>query len=239
MSGAVNNMARGIESLSAGVTYNTSRVGAVVGEYTKLKKHLEWALNVSMGDVLKKNAKNREERDQALKEVMDQLFESMDKLQENLQKIAVRIENAPVGHEGTTGYDPPQPPTGHLGSPLATPLTPGPGMMFGSGLPPPPMVPTGPAVPPAPMAPPKPPTLPVVKFVGYSPAKMGELPMSHALQLEVKDLKQPCQVVEEPSGRIRAVSPTARHDPATGTAAFSPLGYAQVKGTNEYRRVYP
>ena len=129
VSSAVSNMARGIETLAAGVNYNTGRVGAVCGEYTKLKKHLEWAMDVSMGEVLKKKAKNRTERDQALKEVMDQLFESMDKLQENLQKIAVRIENATVGHEGTTGYDPPQPPTGHLGSPSVTPLTPAPGMV--------------------------------------------------------------------------------------------------------------
>ena len=67
-------------------------------------------MDVSMGDVLKKNAKNRTERDQALQELMTQLFESMDKLQENMQKIAVRIEKAPVGQEGTMDYDPPQPP---------------------------------------------------------------------------------------------------------------------------------
>ena len=181
VSSAVNNMARGIESLSAGVSHNTGRVGAVCGEYTKLRKHLEWAMDVSMGDVLKKNAKNRTERDQALKELMDQLFESMDKLQENMQKIALRIEKAPVGHEGTTGYDPPQPPTGHLGSPSVTPLTPAPGMILGAGIPPPPAVPPAPMVPPKPMVPPQPP-LPVVKFVGYSPAKMGELPMSHPYQ---------------------------------------------------------
>ena len=238
VSSAVNNMARGIESLSAGVSHNTGRVGAVCGEYTKLRKHLEWAMDVSMGDVLKKNAKNRTERDQAQKELMDQLFESMDKLQENMQKIAVRIENAPVGHEGTTGYDPPQPPMGHLGSPSMTPMTPAPGVNVGPGnLPPPPAVP--PMVPPRPMVPPQP-SLPVVKFAGYSPAKIGELPMSYPLQLEVKDIKNPpCQVVEEVTGRIRCVSPTGRHDPATGTAAFAPLGYVQIKGTNEYRRVYP
>ena len=104
----------------------------------------------------------------------------------------------------------------------------------GTGIPPPPAVPPAPMVPPKPMVPPQPP-LPVVKFVGYSPAKMGELPMSHPLQLEVKDIKNPpCQVVEEATGRIRCVSPTARHDPATGTAAFAPLGYVQVKGTSEY-----
>ena len=84
------------------------------------------------------------------------------------------------------------------------------------------------------------PSLPVAKFVGYSPAKMGELPMSYPLALEVKDVKSPpCQVLEETTGRIRCVSPTARHDPATGTAAFSPLGYVQIQGTREYRRVYP
>ena len=238
---AVNNMARAVESLTAGVSHNTGRVGAVCGEYTKLKKHLEWAMDVSMGDVLKKNAKNRTERDQALKEVMDQLFESMDKLQENMQKIAARIEKG-ASTEGTTGYDPPQPPMGHLGmsqgSPPAAPMTPTPGVSLGSGhLPPPPAVP--PMVPPRPMMASQP-SLPVAKFAGYSPAKMGELPMSYPLPLEVNDVKTPpCQVLEETTGRIRCVSPTARHDPATGTAAFSPLGYVQIKGTSEYRRVYP
>ena len=61
---AVNNMARASESLAAGVNHNTSRVGAVVGEFTKLKKHLEWSLDVSMKDVLKDNKKGRMERDQ-------------------------------------------------------------------------------------------------------------------------------------------------------------------------------
>ena len=115
VSGAVNNMSRAIESLSAGVSHNTGRVGVVCGEYSKLRKHLEWAMDVSMGEVLKKNAKNRTERDQALQDLMTQLFESMDKLQENMQKIAVRIEKAPVGQEGTMDYDPPQPPMGPSG----------------------------------------------------------------------------------------------------------------------------
>ena len=199
-------------------------------------------MDVSMGDVLKKNAKSRTERDQALQDVMTQLFESMDKLQENMQKIAVRIEKAPVSQEGTMDYDPPQPPMEHLGmsqgSPPAAPMTPAPGVNLGSGhLPPPPAVP--PMVPPRPMMS-SPPSLPVAKFVGYSPAKMGELPMSYPLPLEVKDVKTPpCQVLDESTGRIRCVSPTGRHDPATGTAAFVPLEYVQIKGTSEYRRVYP
>ena len=238
---AVNNMARASESLAAGVNHNTSRVGAVVGEYTKLKKHLEWALNVSMGDVLKKNNQNRSERDQAQKEVMEQLYEAMDKLQESMKLVAERVEKG-TSTEGAPAYDPPQPPMGHPGmsqnSPPTAPLTPAPGMGLGPGnLPPPPAVP--PMVPPRPMMASQP-SLPVAKFVGYSPAKMGELPMSYPLALEVKDVKSPpYQVIEETTGRIRCVSPTARHDPATGTAAFSPLGYVQIQGTREYRRVYP
>ena len=234
---AVNNMARASESLAAGVNHNTSRVGAVCGEYTKLKKHLEWAMDVSMGDVLKKNAKGRTERDQALTEVMNQLFEAMDKLQENMKKIALRLEQMPSSPEKTMDYGPPQAP---LGTAPVTPMTPPPPVMaMGStGLPPPPAVPP-PMIPPRPLTAPQGP-LPVVKFAGYSPAKMGEQCMTHPLPLEVTDVKTPpCQVLEETTGRIRCVSPTARHDPATGTAAFAPLGYVLVKGTNEYRRVYP
>jgi len=201
-------------------------------------------MDVSMGDVLKKNAKNRTERDQALKEVIDQLLEAMDKMQENMKKIASRLEQVPAGHEKTMDYGPPQPPLGHLGTASVTPMTPPPPVMaMGStGILPPPAAPPSvspPMVPPRPMIPPQAP-LPVVKFAGYSPAKMGEQCMTHPLQLEVTDVKTPpCQVLEETTGRIRCVSPTGRHDPATGTAAFAPLGYVLVKGTNEYRRVYP
>ena len=104
---------------------------------------------------------------------MTQLFESMDKLQENMQKIAVRIEKAPASQEGTMDYDPPQPLMGHLGVPSGTPLTPAPGLAVSPGLPPPPAVP--PMVPPRAYDVPSPPSLPVAKFAGYSPAKMGEI----------------------------------------------------------------
>ena len=50
---AVTNMARASESLAAGVNHNTSRVGAMVGELTKLKKHVEWSLDASMKDTLR------------------------------------------------------------------------------------------------------------------------------------------------------------------------------------------
>ena len=234
---AVNNMARASESLAAGVNHNTSRVGAVVGEYNKLKKHLEWGLDVSMSDVLKRNNKGRNDHDQTLQTVMTQLFEAMDKLQENMKLVAERIEKG-TPPEAAPAYDPPQPPTGHHGmkqsSPQLAPMTPAPGVSLSSGhIPPPPAVPPRPVIS-------SPPTLPMAKFAGYSPAKMGEAPMSYPLGLEVKDLKSPpCQVIDEVTGHVRCVSPTARHDPLTGTAAFSPLGYMQIQGTREYRRVYP
>ena len=112
---AVNNMARASEPLAAGVNHNTSRVGAVVGEFNKLKKHLEWSLDVSMKDVLKDNKKGRMERDQSLQDVMTQLHESMDKLQENMKLVAERIEKGTPPPEAAPAYDPPQPPMGHPG----------------------------------------------------------------------------------------------------------------------------
>lgn len=235
-------MSRAVESLTAGVNYNTGRVGAVCGEYQKLKKHLEWTLDVSLSDVLKKNAKIKTERGQALKDLMDQLFEAMDKLQENMQKIASRLELAPAGHERAMDYGPAQPPVGHMGTSPVT-MTPPPTMTMGStGILPPPAAPPSvpqPMVPPRPLVPPQP-VLPVVLFAGYSPAKLGEQPMTHPAQLEVTSVKSPaCQVIDESTGRIRCVSPTSRHDPATGTAAFAPLGYVVIKNTNDYRREYP
>ena len=243
---AVTNMSRAVESLTAGDSYNTGRVGAVCGEYQKLRKHLEWALDKPTSEVLKGNAKIKSERGQALKDLMDQLFESMNLLQENLQKIASRLEQAPVSHEKAMDYGPPLPPTGQVGTPSMTPMTPAPTMNMGTtGILPPPSAP--PSVPqtimPPPMAPPmapQQPTLPIATFAGYSPAKMGEQPMTYPAKLEVQSVKSPpCQVIDESTGRIRCVSPTSRHDPATGTAAFAPLGYVVIKNTNDYRRVYP
>ena len=247
---AVTNMSRAVESLTAGVSYNTGRVGAVCGEYQKLRKHLEWALDKSLSEVLKGNAKIKSEKGKEMKDLMDQLFEAMDRLQENLQKIASRLEQAPVGHEKAMDYGPALPPTGHMGTPSMTPMTPAPMMNMGpTGILPPPaappsvpqtMMPPPTAPPMAPPMAPQQPTLPVATFAGYSPAKIGELPMTCPANLEVTSIKSPpCQVMDESTGRIRCVSPTSRHDPATGTAAFAPLGYVVIKNTNDYRRVYP
>ena len=124
-------------------------------------------------------------------------------------------------------FGPALPPTGHV-----TPVTPA---TMPSGIMPPPAAP--PMAPP--MAPPQP-ALPVATFAGYSPAKVGELPMTCPANLDVKYIKSPAfQVVDESTGNVRCVSPTRRHNPATGTAAFAPLGYVVLKNTNDYRRVYP
>ena len=235
---AVTNMSRAVESLTAGVSYNTGRVGAVCGEYQKLRRHLEWALDKSLSEVLKGNAKIKSERGKEMKDLMDQLFEAMDRLQENIRTVAHRLESLqiPAGQEKGSEFGPALPPTGHM-----TPMTPAPTMSMPSGILPPPAAPPmlPPMVPPQPMVPQQP-AFPVVTFAGYSPAKMGEQPMTHPAQLEVMSVKSPpCQVIDESTGSVRCVAPTRRHNPATGTAAFAPLGYVVLKNTNDYRRVYP
>ncbi|CAL1147034.1 unnamed protein product [Cladocopium goreaui] len=82
---SVTNMSRAVESLTAGVSYNTGRVGAVCGEYQKLRKQLEWSLDRSLSDIMKENAKKKAESGKEMKDLMDQLFESMDRLQENIK----------------------------------------------------------------------------------------------------------------------------------------------------------
>ena len=216
---AVTNMSRAVESLTAGVSYNTGRVGAVCGEYQKLRKHLEWALDKPTSEVLKGNAKIKSERGQALKDLMDQLFESMNLLQENLQKIASRLEQAPVSHEKAMDYGPPLPPTGQVGTPSMTPMTPAPTMNMGTtGILPPPSAP--PSVPqtimPPPMAPPmapQQPTLPIATFAGYSPAKMGEQPMTYPASLRCSRSKA---LPAKSLTRVRVASGVS-HQPAAMT----------------------
>jgi len=82
---SVTNMSRAVESLTAGVSYNTGRVGAVCGEYQKLRKQLEWSLDRSLSDIMKENAKKKAESGKEMKDLMDQLFEAMDRLQENIK----------------------------------------------------------------------------------------------------------------------------------------------------------
>ena len=161
--------------------------------------------------------------------IFEQLFEAMDRFQENIKEVARRMETrgipAPMQEKGSE-YGPPMPPTGHV-----TPMTPG-ASISGSmpaGIIPPPAAP--------PVAPPQPP-LPVALFAGYSPAKVGEPPMTYPANLDVQYIP-PFRVLDESTGSVRNVSPTRQLNPATGTAAFSPLGYMMLKNTNDYRRVYP
>ena len=141
----------------------------------------------------------------------------------------------PVVQEKEAEFGPALPPTGHVMAPMTPSMTSAATMSLPPGIMPPPAAP--------PMGPPMAPTqpaLPVVTFAGYSPAKMGEQPMTYPAKLEVQSVKSPpCQVIEESTGSVRCVSPTRRHNPATGTAAFAPLGYVVLKNTSDYRRVYP
>ena len=235
---AITGMSRSVESLSGGVSYHASRTGAIAGEVTKMRKHLEWCLNVNMKDTLKSNQEGRDNRDETQQDLMNKLCEAMEMLQENMKKVAERIEKIQMEKaEERPKFDPPQAPMGHHDMPNVAPMTPGYAV---SGTPPPPP----PVVPAAGSGTPSkqdytPPTLPLARFAGFSPARLGEPPMSRALPLAVDGMKQACHMQDEATGKIFSVSPTARPSPLTGTATFAPLGYVKVKGTTEYHRVYP
>ena len=232
---AIQGMSQTVESLAGGVSYNTSRVGALCGEFQKVRKHLEWSMNRTFGDMMKEAAAKGSEDTSRTTAIFEQLFEAMDQFQENIKEVARRMETmgvpAPMQEKGSE-YGPPMPPTGHV-----TPMTPG-ASISGSmpaGIIPPPAAPS--AAPP--VAPPQPP-LPAALFAGYSPAKVGEQPMTYPANLDVQYMKSPpFRVLDESTGSVRNVSPTRQLNPATGAAAFSPLGYMMLKNTNDYRRVYP
>lgn len=87
---AVTNMSRSVESLSGGLNFNTSRTGALCGEFQKLRKHLEWSTDRSLSDIAKESSKKRTESASQMKAVLDQLFEAMDRFQENIKEVARR-----------------------------------------------------------------------------------------------------------------------------------------------------
>ena len=70
---AITGMSHSIESLSGGVSYHASRTGAMVGEVTKMRKHLEWCLNVDMKQTLKANQEGRHSRDESQQDLMNRL----------------------------------------------------------------------------------------------------------------------------------------------------------------------
>ena len=119
---------------------------------------------------------------------MNQLFESMDRLQENMRAVADRLEavQGPAGREKEAEFGPPVAPTGPVVAPTTSAMTSATNTSLPHGILPPPAVP--------PMRPPMvptPPTLPVVVFAGYSPAKMSEQPMTFPANLEVPAVKTP------------------------------------------------
>ena len=50
---AITGMSQSVECLAGGGSYNTSRVGALCGEFQKVRKHLEWSMNRTFGDMMK------------------------------------------------------------------------------------------------------------------------------------------------------------------------------------------
>ena len=234
---AIQGMGHAVESMAGGVSYNTGRVGALCGEFQKVRKHLEWSLDRSLGDLAKEASKKRAEDATQMTALLQQLFEAMDRFQENIKEVFHRMESLKIPAsvpEKESEFGPAMPPTGHV-----TPMTPAASVGMPSGIIPPPVAHTmAPAV--APPQPPQPP-LAVATFAGYSPAKVGEPPMTYPANLDVQFMKSPPfrVLLDESTGSVRNVSPTRQHNPATGTAAFSPLGYVVLKNTNDFRRVYP
>ena len=159
---AIHGMSQTVESLAGGVSYNTSRVGALCGEFHKVRKHLEWSMNRTFGDMMKEAAAKGSEDTSQTTAIFEQLFEAMDRFQENIKEVARRMETmgipAPMQEKGSE-YGLPMPPTGHV-----TPMTPG-ASISGSmpaGIIPPPAAPPGAP----PVAPPQPP-LPVALFARW------------------------------------------------------------------------
>ena len=70
---AIQRQANGIESLVAGVNYNTGRVGAVSGEMVKLRKWIEWIAPKPLEEYYKKNSQLTQEQG----EKIAQLFEAL------------------------------------------------------------------------------------------------------------------------------------------------------------------
>ena len=113
---AVTNMSRAVESLSGGLNFNTSRTGALCGEFQKLRKHVEWSMDRSLSEIAKESSKKRTEGANQMKAFLDQLFEAMDRFQENIKAVAHRMESLriPTVQEKESEFGPALPPTGHM-----------------------------------------------------------------------------------------------------------------------------
>ena len=184
----------GVESMAGGVSYNTGRVGALCGEFQKVRKHLEWSLDRSLGDLAKEASKKRAEDTTQMTALLQQVFEAMDRFQENIKEVAHRMESlkitASVPEKESRVW------TGDCRRPAM-----------------------------------------------WHPWLLRLLLVCHqALSHHLWHLQW--HLLWHRHNRHnhhcrRNVSPTRQHNPATGTAAFSPLGYVVLKNTNDFRRVYP
>jgi methyl-accepting chemotaxis protein len=101
---AIRGMSQTVESLAGGVSYNTSRVGALCGEFQKVRKHLEWSMNRTFGDMMKEATAKGSEDTSRTTAIFEQLFEAMDRFQENIKEVARRMETmgipAPMQEKG-------------------------------------------------------------------------------------------------------------------------------------------
>ena len=67
---AITRQATGVESLVAGVGYNTSRVGAVTGEFQKLRKWIEWMSPKSLEDYHTQSSKLTKEQGEKVTQIL-------------------------------------------------------------------------------------------------------------------------------------------------------------------------
>ena len=73
VSKAIHRQATAVESLSAGVGYNTSRVGAITGEIQKVRRWVEWFSTRTLNDFHSQSTKLSKEQEEKLTETLGTL----------------------------------------------------------------------------------------------------------------------------------------------------------------------
>ena len=214
---SIAGMSHSVESLAGGVSYNTSRVGALSGEFQKIRKHLEWSQKIRKH--LEWSIEHSPTCRRRLLQRAVKILEEWHLLWKDCTRVWISskriFERWHARWKQCVRFQLRNPSLGHLCHLLGT---------LGR-----PTRPTHPSW--------------VVWPVGafsHPPARAGETPMSHPAKLEIPFMKNPpVRVLDENTGGVRNVSPTRQLHPNTGTAAFSPLGYMVLKGSTDYRRIYP
>ena len=76
---SITGMSHSVESLAGGVSYNTSRVGALSGEFQKIRQHLEWSMNRTFSDMQKESLAKGSEDSGRMASALEGLYEGIDK----------------------------------------------------------------------------------------------------------------------------------------------------------------